>query len=56
MSMEIISAATLLFLIELKMVSQVKRSAHASEEIDGEPMRVPLATSMVAPGEFYTGQ
>jgi len=46
--MEIISAATLLFLIALKMVFPVKRSAHTVEEIQGEPMLVPLAIPMVA--------
>jgi multiple antibiotic resistance protein len=46
--MEIISAATLLFLIALKMVFPVKRSAHMAEEIQGEPLLVPLAIPMVA--------
>jgi multiple antibiotic resistance protein len=43
-----IAGAIILFLIALKMVFPVKRSAHAAEELTGEPMLVPLAIPMVA--------
>lgn len=43
-----IAGGIILFLIALKMVFPVKRSAHAVEEIQGEPMLVPLAIPMVA--------
>ena len=43
-----IAGGIILFLIALKMVFPVKRSAHAEEEIQGEPLLVPLAIPMVA--------
>ena len=43
-----IAGGIILFLIALKMVFPVKRSAYASEEIQGEPLLVPLAIPMVA--------
>jgi multiple antibiotic resistance protein len=43
-----IAGGIILFLIALKMVFPVQRSAHAEEAIDGEPLLVPLAIPMVA--------
>jgi len=43
-----IAGGIILFLIALKMVFPVKRSAHAVEELQGEPLLVPLAIPMVA--------
>lgn len=43
-----IAGGIILFLIALKMVFPVKRSAWASEELQGEPLLVPLAIPMVA--------
>jgi len=43
-----IAGGIILFLIALKMVFPVSRSAHAAEEIHGEPLLVPLAIPMVA--------
>ncbi len=43
-----IAGGIILFLIALKMVFPMKRSAHAAEDIQGEPMLVPLAIPMVA--------
>jgi MarC family membrane protein len=43
-----IAGGIILFLIALKMVFPVKRSAHTVEEIQGEPLLVPLAIPMVA--------
>jgi len=43
-----IAGGIILFLIALKMVFPVKRAAWASEEVDGEPLLVPLAVPMVA--------
>lgn len=43
-----IAGGIILFLIALKMVFPVKRSAHEVEEIQGEPLLVPLAIPMVA--------
>ena len=43
-----IAGGIILFLIALKMVFPVARSAHAVEEIQGEPLLVPLAIPMVA--------
>jgi MarC family membrane protein len=43
-----IAGGIILFLIALKMVFPVKRSAWADDEIDGEPLLVPLAVPMVA--------
>ena len=43
-----IAGGIILFLIALKMVFPVQRSAHAPEDIDGEPLLVPLAIPMVA--------
>jgi len=43
-----IAGGIILFLIALKMVFPVKRSAHMAEEIQGEPLLVPLAIPMVA--------
>jgi len=43
-----IAGGIILFLIALKMVFPVKRSAHMVEEIQGEPLLVPLAIPMVA--------
>jgi multiple antibiotic resistance protein len=43
-----IAGGIILFLIALKMVFPVKRSAHAAETMEGEPLLVPLAIPMVA--------
>ena len=43
-----IAGGIILFLIALKMVFPVRRSAHTVEEIQGEPLLVPLAIPMVA--------
>lgn len=43
-----IAGGIILFLIALKMVFPVRRSAHAPEDIEGEPLLVPLAIPMVA--------
>ncbi len=43
-----IAGGIILFLIALKMVFPVARSAHASEDLQGEPLLVPLAIPMVA--------
>lgn len=43
-----IAGGIILFLIALKMVFPVKRAAYASDEIQGEPLLVPLAIPMVA--------
>lgn len=43
-----IAGGIILFLIALKMVFPVARSAHADDEIDGEPLLVPLAVPLVA--------
>ena len=43
-----IAGGIILFLIALKMVFPVKRSAWASDELHGEPLLVPLAIPMVA--------
>ena len=43
-----IAGGIILFLIALKMVFPVARSAHATDEIQGEPLLVPLAIPMVA--------
>jgi MarC family membrane protein len=43
-----IAGGIILFLIALKMVFPVKRSAYAAEELQGEPLLVPLAIPMVA--------
>ncbi|MDX1380332.1 MAG: YhgN family NAAT transporter [Xanthomonadales bacterium] len=43
-----IAGGIILFLIALKMVFPVPRSAHAEEPIDGEPLLVPLAVPLVA--------
>ena len=43
-----IAGGIILFLIALKMVFPVARSAHAEEEVHGEPLLVPLAIPMVA--------
>ena len=43
-----IAGGIILFLIALKMVFPMKRSAHSAEEIHGEPLLVPLAIPMVA--------
>ncbi|MBT8063986.1 MAG: NAAT family transporter [Gammaproteobacteria bacterium] len=43
-----IAGGIILFLIALKMVFPVPRSAHDREVIDGEPLLVPLAVPMVA--------
>ena len=43
-----IAGGIILFLIALKMVFPVARSAHAEEEVQGEPLLVPLAIPMVA--------
>ena len=43
-----IAGGIILFLIALKMVFPVMRSAHAEEEVQGEPLLVPLAIPMVA--------
>ena len=43
-----IAGGIILFLIALKMIFPVARSAHAKEEMQGEPLLVPLAIPMVA--------
>jgi multiple antibiotic resistance protein len=43
-----ISGGVILFLISLKMVFPVQRSADVHDEIEGEPLLVPLAIPMVA--------
>ena len=43
-----IAGGIILFLIALKMVFPVARSAHTTDEIQGEPLLVPLAIPMVA--------
>ena len=43
-----IAGGIILFLIALKMVFPVRRSAHDNEELHGEPLLVPLAIPMVA--------
>jgi multiple antibiotic resistance protein len=43
-----ISGGVILFMISIKMVFPVKRSAAFPDEIDGEPLLVPLAIPMVA--------
>ncbi len=43
-----ISGSLILFLISLKMVFPVQRSAHFPDEVDGEPLLVPLAIPMIA--------
>jgi MarC family membrane protein len=43
-----IAGGIILFLIALKMVFPVQRSAHAADELQGEPLLVPLAVPMVA--------
>lgn len=43
-----IAGGIILFLIALKMVFPMARSAHAPEELQGEPLLVPLAIPMVA--------
>lgn len=43
-----IAGGIILFLIALKMVFPVSRSAHASDEVTGEPLLVPLAIPLVA--------
>ena len=43
-----IAGGIILFLIALKMVFPVRRSAHDAEELHGEPLLVPLAIPMVA--------
>lgn len=43
-----IAGGIILFLIALKMVFPVPRSAHAQEDIEGEPLLVPLAVPLVA--------
>ncbi len=43
-----IAGGVILFLIALKMVFPVSRSAHSKEEVHGEPLLVPLAIPMVA--------
>ena len=43
-----IAGGIILFLIALKMVFPVRRSAHDREALDGEPLLVPLAVPMVA--------
>lgn len=43
-----IAGGIILFLIALKMVFPVRRSAHSEEEIQGEPLLVPLAIPFVA--------
>lgn len=43
-----IAGGIILFLIALKMVFPVPRSAHTEEEVDGEPLLVPLAVPLVA--------
>lgn len=43
-----ISGGIILFLIALKMVFPVPRAAHEQDELQGEPLLVPLAVPMVA--------
>ena len=43
-----ISGGIILFMISIKMVFPVKRTAEITDEIDGEPLLVPLAIPMVA--------
>jgi len=43
-----IAGGIILFLIALKMVFPMARSAHAAEKLSGEPLLVPLAIPMVA--------
>ena len=43
-----IAGGIILFLIALKMVFPVQLSAHAAEELQGEPLLVPLAVPMIA--------
>ena len=43
-----IAGSIILFIIALKMVFPVARSAHTDDEIQGEPLLVPLAIPMVA--------
>lgn len=43
-----IAGGIILFLIALKMVFPVPRSAHGPDDLDGEPLLVPLAIPMVA--------
>ena len=43
-----IAGGIILFLIALKMVFPVRKSAHAPEDLQGEPLLVPLAIPMVA--------
>lgn len=43
-----IAGGIILFLIALKMVFPVRRLAHTTEELQGEPLLVPLAVPMVA--------
>jgi len=43
-----IAGGIILFIIALKMVFPVARAAHAEDEIQGEPLLVPLAIPMVA--------
>jgi len=43
-----IAGGIILFLIALKMIFPVARSAHDKEEMQGEPLLVPLAIPMVA--------
>jgi MarC family membrane protein len=43
-----IAGGIILFLIALKMVFPVTRSAHVQEEMSGEPLLVPLAIPLVA--------
>lgn len=43
-----ISGGVILFMISIKMVFPVKRSAPYADELDGEPLLVPLAIPMVA--------
>jgi multiple antibiotic resistance protein len=43
-----IAGGIIMFLIALKMVFPVKRMAHAAEDMQGEPLLVPLAIPLVA--------
>lgn len=43
-----IAGGIILFLIALKMVFPVRRSAHTAEDVQGEPLLVPLAVPMIA--------
>lgn len=43
-----IAGGIIMFLIALKMVFPVKRLAHAAEDLQGEPLLVPLAIPLVA--------